>query len=63
MKKYTFKQYIYKFMKIGDEYQNVEITTESKLDLDGVMNLIGYLIEGADGKEIKVGIREVESDE
>lgn len=53
-----------RYMAINDEWQTVEVGTRYVFnDLDAVNNLIGYLIEGAQGKPVKVEIKGVEDEQ
>lgn len=46
---YKVTQYVNKFMKVGDDYQTVEVPNELVFDWDGLITFIGCLAEGSKG--------------
>ena len=50
MMKYAVKVYMSQYLKVGDEWQTVDVSRVfSFKSWDDVQNFIGYLVEGADG--------------
>lgn len=50
-----------KYMKVGEEYQNVEMPLHFHMkDYDAVQNLIGYMVEGSE--RIRIEIKKVEEE-
>ena len=48
--KYKVTLFMSKYVKVGDDYQMVDISREFTFsNWDDVQNLIGYLVEGASG--------------
>ena len=57
--KYEIKVYMSQYTKIDDEWRSVEVSREfSFKSWDDVQNVIGYLVEGADGW-VKFEVREI----
>ena len=46
---YKVTQYVSKFMKVGDDYQTVEVPNELVFDWDGFVAFIECLAEGGKG--------------
>ena len=46
---YKVTQYVSKFMKVGDDYQTVEVPNELMFDWDGLITFVGCLVEGSKG--------------
>lgn len=57
--KYKITLFMSKFMRVGEEYQTVDVSGEFVLDWDGVQNLLGYMIEGSKGKALKFEIQAI----
>lgn len=50
MMKYEIRVYMSQYLKVGDEWQTVDVSRVfSFKSRDDVQNFIGYLVEGADG--------------
>ena len=59
MMKYAVKVYMSQYLKVGDEWQTIEISRAFIFrNWDDVQNFIGYLVEGADGW-VKFEVREI----
>jgi hypothetical protein len=58
--KYKVKLFMSKYVKVGDEYQDVDTSRTFKFkEWDDVQNFIGYMVEGADGA-VKFEIEQIE---
>ena len=57
--KYKLTLYVKEYAKVGDGYDYVEVTVPFVLDWDGVQNLLGYMLEGADGNSLKFEIKQM----
>lgn len=55
--------YVSKFMKVDSDYQTIDTSRDFTFKhWDDVQNVIGYLVEGADGA-VKFEITEIEEDQ
>ena len=58
-KKYEIKVYMSQYLKVGDEWQTVDVSRKfSFKNWDDVQNFIAYLVEGAVGW-VKFEVREI----
>ena len=58
---YKVTQYVSKFMKVGDDYQTVEVPNELVFDWDGLVAFIGCLAEGGKGPH-KIEFKTIEKE-
>ena len=60
MAKYKLTLFVSKFMKVGEDYQVVDVPAEFYLkDWDDVQNIIGYLVEGSEDKPVRFEIKKL----
>lgn len=60
---YMLTIYISDYIKVGDDYQRVEVKSPLKLSSwDDVQNTLGYLVEGRDGYALKFELKVVKGD-
>ena len=58
--KYKVTLFMSKYVKVGDDYQMVDISREFTFsNWDDVQNFVGYLVEGANGA-VKFEIQAIE---
>ena len=60
--KYKVTLFISKFMKVGEDYQNVEASREFVLGWDGLVALLGCMAEGSNGKPVKIEFVEIKEE-
>lgn len=61
--RFVVTEYIRKFMKVADDWQNVEVEKKYKVDnWDDLMNLLGTLIDFTDNA-IKFEVKKEDDDE